>query len=84
MSTITVRQLSDETVKRLKTEAKARGFSMNRWIVRVLEERTHPSPFKKKTHRDLDDLFGSMSEESFREVERTLEETRAIDEELWR
>lgn len=80
MGNITLRGLSDETIKRLKREARSAGLSMNRYVVRKLEG-TGPG---SREYHDLDHLFGTMDQEDGRILDESIAEQRQIDEDMWR
>ena len=83
MRTLTIRGVPEEAIAKLKAEAAEHHCSMNKWIVRLLENRFSLRPARKRRHTDLDGLFGSMPQESFAAVEKASRAARHIDAELW-
>jgi len=85
MKTITLRNLPPELEARVEARAKELGLSLNKAVTRLLEEHLLPAsrPLGARRHRDLDHLAGSWSPEEAEEFDRSLEEQRRIDPELW-
>ncbi len=86
MKQLTVRGVDEKLHTTLKREAKQRGISMNRYVVRLLKEAVGQSqrPQEPRISHELDHLAGTWSQEQAREFSRILEEQRDIDEGLWR
>ena len=82
MRSYSIRNISDETYERIRTAARERGTSINRVIVRLLENTFRPE--KSTEHHDLDDLFGTWTHEEFEEFSNALSEQRKLDPELWK
>lgn len=83
MHALTLRGISDNTHDKLKAEARERGFSMNKWICSLLASRFDRKAFVPQQHKDLDHLFGSMTQEDCDAIDDTVNECRTIDKELW-
>jgi len=83
MQALTLRGIPDDTLAKLKAEARERGFSMNKWICSILDSRFERKAFVPQPHRDLDHILGSMTEEDSEAIESTVNELRTIDKELW-
>lgn len=83
MATITLRQVPEETLERLKRAAKQSGLSMNRFLLQKLDEDIGGSSYKPKEFHDLDHLFGSLDEDEYRSLNQAITDQRQIDEELW-
>lgn len=80
MKAITLRNLPEPLARTIRQRAAAEGISLNRAVIKVLEERLRLEP----QHHDLDDLAGSWSEAEAREFDQALLEQRTIDPELWK
>ena len=83
MASLTVKQLSDQLLERLRSQAKKRRLSLNAFVKDVLAESVGLAPGLRE-HRELSDLAGSWTEAEARELERNTRPFREIDEELWR
>lgn len=84
MKAITVRNLSDTLSRLIRRKAATEGISLNRAVIRVLEERLGlgqglPEPL----HHELDPLAGSWSDAEAKAFDRRLGAQRVIDPELW-
>jgi hypothetical protein len=84
MNAITVRNLPPAVAKAVKEKARREKLSLNRAIVRLLEEATGERRSKKVVHHDLDHLAGTWSEEEYQQFMAALREQRQIDPEMWR
>lgn len=85
MKTITVRGLDDDVAESLKQTAGREGKSVNQLVVDILKDRLGLKKQKKFTtiHSDLDHLFGTWSEDEFRQIQGKIDFERKIDKELW-
>lgn len=86
MKAITLRNLPPEVARRVEEKSRELGLSLNKTVVRLLEERLvgagkSGGPVR---HDDLDWLAGSMSPEEADELREAIAEQRQIDEDLWR
>ena len=84
MNAITVRNLPPAVAKAVKEKARREKLSLNRAVVRLLEEATGEKPGKKVIHHDLDHLAGTWSEEEYQQFMAALREQRQIDPGMWR
>jgi len=84
MNAITVRNLPPAVAKAVKEKARKEKLSLNRAIVRLLEEATGEQGKNKVIHHDLDHLAGTWSEEEYQQFMVALREQRRIDPEMWR
>jgi hypothetical protein len=85
VNAITVRKLPPAVAKAVKEKAKKERLSLNKAIIRLLEEATGAEPTRKKTlHHDLDHLAGTWSEAEYRQFMEALREQRQIDPEMWK
>jgi hypothetical protein len=84
VNAITVRNLPPAVAKAVKDKARREKLSLNKAIVKLLEEATDPEPTKKVLHHDLDHLAGAWSEEEYEEFMAALTEQRQVDPEMWK
>ena len=85
MNAITVRNLPPAVAKAVKQKARKEKLSLNKAIIKLLEEATGTEQGRKKVlHHDLDHLAGTWSEAEYREFMATLREQRQIDPEMWK
>lgn len=86
MKAITLRNVPPEVARRIERKSQELGLSLNKTVLRLLEERLIPGsarPVAPERHRDLDDLAGAWSQEEADEFDAALAEQRRIDPELW-
>lgn len=83
MNAITVRNLPPAVARAVKEKARREKLSLNKAIVRLLEEATGGAA-KRVVHHDLDHLAGTWSEEEYHEFMAALREQRQIDPEMWK
>ena len=85
MANISVRGLGEPVLDALKAQAVKESLSVNALVVRLLEEATsqRERPAQARVFHDLDDLFGTWSEEEYREFEANTACFGEIDPELW-
>ena len=84
LNAITVRNLPPAVARAVRDKARREKLSLNKAVVKLLEEATGAGPARKPVHHDLDHLAGTWSEEEFREFMECLHEQRRIDPEMWR
>ena len=85
MKAITLRNLPDAVARLIRHKAANEDISLNRAVIRVLEERLGlGGPLPEPRHHELDALAGSWSEEEAQAFDRALAAQRAIDPELWK
>ena len=84
MSAITVRNLPPAVAKAVRDRARREKLSLNRAIVRLLEEATGETSGKKMVHHDLDHLAGKWSEREYRQLLLAFRDQRQIDPEMWK
>jgi len=84
MSAITVRNLPPAVARAVRDKARKDKLSLNRAIVRLLEEATGEKGGKKVIHHDLDHLAGRWSEKEYQQFMVALREQRQIDPEMWK
>jgi len=85
MSQLTVRGVPADLDRRLRSEAKRRGLSLNRTVIRLLAEATgQATDTAKLPNLNYEQFIGSWTAEDVAEFDEHLRQTRQIDEELWR
>jgi hypothetical protein len=84
MKAITLRNLPPDVARAVKQKARKERLSLNRAIIRLLEETTGGSQGKKEIHHDLDHLAGRWSEQEYQGFMEALRGQRRIDPEMWR
>ena len=85
MNAITVRNLPPAVARAVKERARKEKLSLNKAIVRLLEEATGAGKAKKRVvHHDLDKFFGTWTKEEADAFDEALREQRQIDPEMWR
>jgi hypothetical protein len=88
MNAITVRNLPPAVAKAVKEKARKEGLSLNKAVLKLLEEATGQGPAKASkpvVHHDLDHLFGVWTKEEADEFDAFLKEHRSIiDPEMWK
>lgn len=84
MMQFTVRGISEEVEKIVRTEAEIKGISINKAFISVIEE---AAGIKKKKRKelchDLDHLCGILAEDEGNELINNINLQRKIDKELW-
>jgi plasmid stability protein len=86
MTALSIRNLDEEALKRLKTSAQQEGSSVNTLVVRLIETATGLRPTARASveHHELDTLAGTWSEAdalAFNEATAAFEQPDAV---LWR
>lgn len=86
MSAITVRNLPPAVAKAVRAKAKKERLSLNKAVVRLLEEATgeNTDGSKRPLHHDLDGFFGGWTKEEAAAFDRALQEQRQIEPEMWK
>ena len=75
---LTVRGVPDEVGLRLDTISKAKGKSVNRLVLEILEAAVSVDERQERLKR-----YVTWTEQDLREFEEILETQRTIDDELW-
>jgi plasmid stability protein len=84
MTAITVRNIPQKLQEVIKRRADADGLSLNKTVIRMLEEAAgQRTTTGRELHRDLDHLAGTWSDEQAAAFEAALAEQRRVDPELW-
>ena len=85
MKALTIRNIPPAVARRIERRAQESGLSLNRVVVRILEESAGIGHEKKpRRHHDLDALAGSWTKENARAFDESLRDNREIDPELWK
>lgn len=83
MTAITLRNIPSELQKIIRKRAGANGMSLNKTVIRMLEEAAGKGKSGREVHHDLDHLAGRWSEEEAAAFEAALVEQRTVDPENW-
>ena len=85
MNAITLRNLPPAGAGAVKEKAHKEKLSLNKAIVKLLEEATGADRGGKRVvHHDLDHLAGTWSEAEYQEFMAALREQRQSDPEMWK
>jgi len=84
MNPITVRNLPAAVAKAVREMARREGLSLNKAIIRLLEEAAGAGPRKRVLHHDLDHLAGTWSAAEYRKLSVAVRAQRQIDPEMWK
>jgi hypothetical protein len=74
--TVTVRNLPPAVAKAVRDKARKENLSLNRAVIRLLEEATGEKRGTTEIHHDLDHLAGTWSEEEYQQFMAALSEQR--------
>lgn len=82
---ITLKNIDDEVLKRLKAEAKRRGIDLNTYILKIFKKVVGLDTDKDRddVYHDLDYLAGTWTEEEAEAFTKATEDFEKIDKELW-
>jgi hypothetical protein len=83
MTAITLRNISPKLQEAIRTRAGKDGLSLNKAVLRMLEEalgQRHPA---RELHYELDHLAGTWSAEEAATFDAALLEQRSVDPEAW-
>jgi len=83
VNAITVRNLPPAVAKAVREKAKKEGLSLNKAVVKLLEEATGATP-KRALHHDLDSFFGTWTRDEADTFDEALREQRQVDPEMWK
>jgi hypothetical protein len=86
MKAVTIRGVEPEVAEKLKSTAVEQGKSINQLALEIVKEGLGLGKRKKylREYNDLDHLFGSWSDDEFREIHAKIAQERQIDPELWK
>lgn len=81
MKAVTLRSLPPNVAEAIRKEAHRKGISLNKAVIRLLENRVGAREKKSRQtrHHDLDDLAGSWSKQKAAEFDKSLVDQRTID-----
>lgn len=85
MKSITIRGVDSALSSALGSLSKGESKSINQIILDLLRKETGLAKAKQftRSYEDLDDLFGSWSDQDYEQVERAISQQRTIDPDLW-
>jgi hypothetical protein len=83
LNPITLRNVPPEVARAIEGKARRERLSLNKAVVRLLEEAIAPNGGKEATHHDLDRFFGAWTKKEARAFDRSIKEQRRIDPEMW-
>lgn len=83
MKQITLRSLPNKVEKAVLDESRKKGLSLNKAVIGLLEQSVGAGG-TKKLYYDLDHLSGAWSDDESKAFDRSLEEQRKVDEDLWK
>jgi len=86
MKAVTIRGVEPEVAEKLKIAAKKQGKSVNQIILELIKTSLGFKKEKKfsRKYDDLDDLFGSWTDDEFNKINTSITGQRQIDQELWK
>lgn len=84
MTAITLRNIPLRLQEIIQKRAAREGLSLNKMVLRMLNEAAGKLPGGRGLPDDLDALAGSWSQEEAAAFDKALAEQRRIDPELWR
>ncbi|MEW5817550.1 MAG: hypothetical protein AB1798_19395 [Spirochaetota bacterium] len=74
MHTINIRNIDDALYNQIKNESKHKGMSINKFLVHTLSQVFNRK--KNLEYHDLDDLFGTWTDEEYNEVMQASKDAR--------
>jgi len=83
MTAITLRNIPPKLQEAIQQRAGADGLSLNKAVIRMLEEAVGQRATRRELHDDLDHLAGTWSHEEAATFDAALAEQRRIDPELF-
>lgn len=85
MKVITLRNIPPEVAAGIELRSKQTGLSLNKTVIRLLEESlgTREESAQTPRHDDLDELIGVWSAAEAEEFDDALAKQREIDPEMW-
>jgi hypothetical protein len=86
MKAVTLRSLPPNVAEAIRKEANRKGMSLNKAVIRLLENRVgaREKKLRQTRHHDLDDLAGSWSKQEAVEFDKSLADQRTIGPDLWK
>jgi plasmid stability protein len=83
MAAITLRNIPPKLEEVIRQRAGTYGLSLNKTVLRMLEESAGQRKAAATLHHDLDRLAGTWSDEEATAFDAALAEQRTIDPDLW-
>ena len=86
MGSLSIRGLDDDLSEQLKKVASEEQKSVNQFVIDILKQQLGITKKRRFTQcfHDLDQLFGSWSNETFDTIHEKIDSERNIDDELWK
>jgi len=82
MHTLNIRGIEDSLYTKIKAESQNKGLSINKFLVAAISGLFNDMDTLE--YHDMDDFFGTWSEEEFKNVKEVELESRIIEDELWK
>jgi DNA-binding ferritin-like protein (Dps family) len=84
ITVITVRNLPPKLAKAIREKARKERLSLNRTVIKLLEEATGATKdIRKVVNHDLDRFFGTWTKEEADAFDQALREQRQVEPEMW-
>jgi hypothetical protein len=85
MKALTIRGVEPEVSEKLKIIAAKQGKSVNQLMLELIKKNLGLEKEKQysREYHDLDDLFGTWSDEEYENIQGKINGERQIDQELW-
>ena len=86
MGSISIRGVDEQLAALLKQQAITAQKSVNQLILEMLRKHVGIDKEKKFTqeYHDLDQIFGTWSEDEFQKIQGKIDAERQVDSELWK
>ena len=83
---LTIKNVDDKIVRRLKSEADSMGMDLNTFILSIFKKELELDTRVEQdsVYNDLDYLAGTWSKEETEDFLKSIEPFNRIDEELWK
>ena len=84
MNLISLRNLPPEVARIIQQRAREQGISLNKAVIRLLEEALGVEKRPERRYDDLDWLAGAWSKKEAEELEKGIAAQRQIDPRVWK
>jgi hypothetical protein len=85
MKSITIHGIDDSLAELIKSRTRSEGLSINKTVIKLLEESLGVKPRIKGTNRsDFEEFCGIWSDSELAEFEKNTEDLRNINHEDWK
>jgi plasmid stability protein len=86
MGSISIRGVDEQLAALLKQQATTAQKSVNQLILEILRKHVGIDKEKKFTqeYHDLDQIFGTWTEDEFQKIQGKIDTERQVDSELWK